>query len=741
MPNLSLAQSFWRLLLLLGLALPPVLQAAEWPAWRGPNYDGTAPETGLPSQWSPEGDNLLWKAPYGARSAPIVLDGQVCLNRLAEPDSPQKWQTQIACLDAETGKLRWEYRYNVYQTDIPHHRVGWASMVGDPETGYLYSHGVEGMILCFDRDGKLMWSRSMEEEVGRISGFGGRTVNPLVDGDLLIVSFLSAGWGSNFIPRHRYYALDKRTGETVWVSTPGGAPLDTTYSVPLVRVINGERLLISGDGDGSIYALRVSTGEKVWGFPLSKRGLNSSVVVEGNLVYASHSEENVDGSLAMGRLVCLDAGQITDGKPKEVWRVDGFTGGYASPAIYQGRLYHVDNSANLVAFDAKTGKQLWKYSLGIAQRASPVIADGKIFVSDVDGQFHILKLGGAEPEQLDRDEFKNADGSATQINGSPAIANGVIYLPTNDDLYAIGTKGHKAAPAAAAALPPVQAAPADAKPAHLQVVPAEISLRPGASQRFRARAFDAQGRLIGETQVQWSLKELKAAISADGDLKVADDNVPQGGLLVAKAGELEGSARVASRPTIPFRDDFEGYDEKAVPAGWPAARGRFQVIAQEGNKVLEKPSGNPRSWRTTVYFGDPAAAGYVIEADVMGAEEKRRLPDIGLVSHRYTLALMGNRQQLAIRTWLSELGRFSKAIKYTWDPNVWYHMKMQVDLAPGGDKATVHGKVWKKGEPEPAQWTVEAEDALGHRHGSPGLYGYSAASIFYDNVSVTPRVN
>ena len=117
-----------------------------------------------------------------------------------------------------TGEIRWEHRYSIFQTDIPHHRVGWASLAGDPVTGYVYSHGVEGMFICFDRDGKIVWSRSFGEEVGRISGFGGRTVDPLIDGDLVIVSFLTAGWGGNFIPRHRFFALDKSTGEIVWIS-------------------------------------------------------------------------------------------------------------------------------------------------------------------------------------------------------------------------------------------------------------------------------------------------------------------------------------------------------------------------------------------------------------------------------------------------------------------------------------------------------------------------------------------
>ena len=714
---------------------PNYVLAANWPAWRGLSAEGVSPETGLPSSWTPGGENMLWKAAIGGRSTPIVFDGRVCINTLAAPGDPTKWQEWIACYDADTGKQRWEYRYNVFQTDIPHHRVGWANLAGDESTGYVYSHGVEGMVHCFDRDSKIVWSRSFGEEVGRISGFGGRTVNPVLDGDLVIVSFLSAGWGSTFIPRHRYYALDKKTGETIWISTPGQAPKDTTYAVPIVREVNGQRLLISGNGDGGIYALKVATGEMVWAFPMSLRGINSSVVADGNLIYASHSEENADGSTAMGRLVCLDASQVSEGKPKQVWMAEGFTGGYASPAIYEGRLYHVDNSANLVAFNSKTGKRLWKHNLGIAQKASPVVADGKIYVSDVDGKFHILKLNGdEEPEVLDVDEFKAADGSAIQINGSPAVANGRVYLLTNDELYAIGAKKETPNPAGLPAA--AEKAPSGAKAAYLQVVPAEVVLKTGGSQTFRARTFDGDGRLIGETEAQWSLDGLKGTISSSGELKLESGNVSQGGLVVAMAGELKGSARASGRPVIAFQENFDALPEKSVPGGWNAARGRFQVALDGDSKVLLKPSGNPRSWRTTVYIGDPEASGYVIEVDVKGSEQRRRMPDIGLVSHRYTVALMGNTQRLMVRTWLSEMQRFSKEVKFGWDPGIWYHMKVRVD--PAGEKTLIQAKVWKKGEPEPAEWSLEAEDTLPHRNGAPGIYGYSSADILYDNLSVSP---
>ena len=725
------------LLLPVATAIQPLAATETWASWRGINSDGVSTDTGLPATWSPEGENLLWQAPYGGRAGPVVVDGRVCVIRLAEPETVQRWQEQIACLDADTGDLVWEHRYNVFQTDIPHHRVGWASLVGDSATGNLFAHGVEGMVIAFDPAGDVLWERSTSEEVGRISGFGGRTVTPILDGNLLVVSFLSAGWGSTAIPRHRFYALDKRTGETVWISTPGNAPYDTTYTVPVVREINGQRLLITGNGDGAIYAMQAATGVKVWGYPLSKRGINSSVVVDGAMVYASHSEENVDESTAMGRLVALDASRITDGKPRQVWMIDGFAAGYASPAILDGVLYHVDNSANLVAFDVVNGAELWLQNIGIAQRSSPVVADGKLYVSDVDGKLHIFRLSGrSEPERTDLDEFKNPDGSFTQINGAPAIAGGRVYFITNNTLYCIATSQGKGGEPEATLGPPAKA-PDGAEATHLQVVPGEINLPPGGRARFVARLFDANGRLIGERAAQWSLEgALLGTLGADGDF-TASSEFPQGGLVSATIGSLTGKARVAVRPTGGFLEDFERYAPGTVPDGWSAARGRFKIVEAEGAKMLQKPSGNPRTWRTTVYVGSPGQRAYEVEAEMMSKEQRRRIADMGLVSHRYTLAMMGNAQTLMIRTWLSELDRFSKEIPLEWDPDVWYRIKLRVEPRDDGS-TSIRGRVWPKGEDEPVEWTIEAVDAIGHAHGSPGIYGYSSADVYYDNLRVTP---
>ena len=159
-------------------------------------------------------------------------------------------------------------------------------------------------------------------------------------------------------------AFDKKSGQTMWVSSPGGRPFDTTYSPPVVADINGTRLLIAGGGDGTMHALKAQTGEPVWKYVISKRGMNTGAVLKGTTAIISHSEENLNTS-EMGLLAAIDAtatGEIGQGQIK--WSKTGFQGGFSSPVIDGDRFYQIDNGANLFAFDIATGKQIWTLNLG-----------------------------------------------------------------------------------------------------------------------------------------------------------------------------------------------------------------------------------------------------------------------------------------------------------------------------------------------------------------------------------------
>jgi outer membrane protein assembly factor BamB len=268
-------------------------QAGDWANWRGPERTGVARDKGLPEKFSldpaDKNNNLIWQAPFGGRATPIVMNGRVYLNgNVGEGPTDQE---RVVCVNADTGEKIWEQRFNAFLTDIVAVRVGWTNLVGDPETDCIYAHGIQGFLICFNgKDGKVVWSHSMTEEYGRISGYGGRLCSPVVDGDLVIVGMLNASWGQYARGGNRFVAFDKRTGEVVWWTETGFPPKDTYYSVPVVAVINGERLLITGGADGGVHAFQVRTGKKVWSYIFGTGMVNCSPVVEGTKVYIGHGD-------------------------------------------------------------------------------------------------------------------------------------------------------------------------------------------------------------------------------------------------------------------------------------------------------------------------------------------------------------------------------------------------------------------------------------------------------------------
>ena len=168
-----------------GLAFSFVAMS-DWAEWRGPARNGVSNEKNLPVKWSPAGENLAWRAPYGGRSAPIVMGDRVYIQNAA--GKGETLQERVMCFNADTGKLLWEHRFNIYLSDVPPHRVGWASPAGDPATGNVYVFGVGGNLTGLNRDGKVLWERSLGEDFGLLTTHGGRTVSPIIDGDLVIVS-------------------------------------------------------------------------------------------------------------------------------------------------------------------------------------------------------------------------------------------------------------------------------------------------------------------------------------------------------------------------------------------------------------------------------------------------------------------------------------------------------------------------------------------------------------------------
>ncbi|HET7294020.1 MAG TPA: PQQ-binding-like beta-propeller repeat protein [Vicinamibacteria bacterium] len=716
-------------LLALGFVCPRVL-ASDWPNWRGPLRNGVSAETGLPTSWSRSGENLAWRDAFTGRSTPVVFDGRVCASG-RRGEGPRREEV-VACWDAVSGKRLWERGFSVYNTTVPFTRVGWAAVAGDPETGNVYAQNVDGQLVCLDRQGKTVWQHRLAEEYGRGSGYGGRTLIPLVDEDRVVVGIVGAGWGDIGPPRQRYAAFDKRTGAARWFSTPAQGPFDdaNNQASPTVAEIDGRRLVIGGGADGWLYAMEARTGEPVWRFQVSVKGLNSPPAVDGHVVYAAHAEENVDGG-SMGRVVAIDgrgSGDIT--KSGELWRAGDLTVGFAAPTVAHGRVYVVDNAANLHALDQKTGQRLWEHNLGTIGRAAPVAADGRLYLTEQNGRVLIVQPSDGGAKTLDDDTLTMPEGRPAELWGSVAIARGRVYFATEEGIYCLGARKQppRATPAASAA-PPGAPPPADAKAARLRVVPAEVIGRAGEPLAFEAWSFDALGRFLRKEKAAWSLEGLAGEVSSDGLLTTAPASTTAGKLKAA-VGDLQAATQVRAFGPLPWSWDFES---GTVPRHWIGAGPRFKVSEQGGGKRLHKPPLESGLQRATVFIGPPSVSGATVEAQVLATRQGRRHGDVGIVNQGYTLDLMGKKQQLQLRVWASELEK-SSTVPFTAEPDVWYRMKLRADVT--GDQGVVRGKVWKATEPEPSAWTVSLEDPIVVKEGAPGLYGDSVTDLYWDDLTV-----
>ncbi len=411
--------------------------------------------------------------------------------------------------------------------------------------------------------------------------------------------------------------------------------------------------------------------------------------------------------------------------------------------------------------------------------------------------------GSGDPELQDRETLfgdPELQDKGTLLGSAVAIKNGKlkdskalpIPLPLQGCIFAIvtvylviiaGCAGKEVPPSE----PMQMAEPAVA----ILLAPAE-SVTAGEAVQLRVIGFDANGkRAASIDNVEWTLAGLTGTLQ-NGRFTPDKSAGAQAGTVSAQAGEMKATARVRVIPALPWTEDFEAIERGKSPSHWIGTTGKFFVregpavspsvgtvspsvgavsnragtvsssvgavspsvgtvsntsvgaVSNRANtKVLVKTPVARGLNRSNVYLGPPTMRDYTIQVDLMGTKNKRRLPDMGLIANRYTLDMQGRHQRLQIRSWASDL-RMAKTSDFPWETDVWYTMKMQVEVVEGRRdiptstpaKAIIRGKVWRTGEPEPENWTLIAEDPRPNREGSPGIYGYSATEIYYDNLKV-----
>jgi outer membrane protein assembly factor BamB len=718
---------------------------ADWPYWRGPNFDGTAEATGLPDNWDPKGgagSNVLWeRTDMGGPSTPIVMNGRLYSVQRSEPGTDREGE-KVVCLDAKTGDPIWEQKFNVWLSDVPAERVGWSSVVGDAETGNVYSLGSCDIFQCFDGEtGEVIWSKPLHEQFGMLSTYGGRTNFPIIHEDLVIISGIIINWGDAAKPNHRLIAMDKKTGKVIWFSGTRDLPYDTTYSAPSIVTIEGQRQLIMGTGDGAVWGFQPRTGKQLWHYDLSRRGLFATPLVVGNRVFATQSEENIAPyNNLMGAVAALRiSGTGNETKVTELWKRMEVVVGNSEPVLIGERLYVVDDYCKMWVFDAETGDPIVerKSFVGSRQKSALLYADGKIYVLTENGKWAVVKPTDDGFEVINKGRRQRG----VNFIASPIVSDGRLYFQSTKSLFCVATEDGKQTPVAIADSmgeeTPVSENPTIAQ---LQITPAEALVKPGESLELSANAFNILGQKLDAPE------EVTYEVDGPGKIEgstftASSDAAHTAAFITASVGDVKTTSRVRIVPGLPWKFTFD--DLKEPPISWVGARYRHQIRTVDGSPALTKVTTIPKGARSRAWMGASDLKEYTISADARGARMKEQLPDIGLTAQGYVLDLMGQHQQLQIRSWSAQLrlNKDNKAtVKFPWKEDTWYRMKFRVDIEsePPAAVALLRGKVWPRDQTEPKEWTLTVRDESPNLSASPGLYGVAkVAELYLDNIEVT----
>lgn len=723
--------------------------AGDWLHWRGPGQDGHAHETTLPSDFRPDSPELAWTWEVPGRSTPAV-HGNVVYTWGYE-GTGNDLREVLTKRELLTGEERWSVGFRDYISDIIYDRYSIGAPAVDPATGHVFVQTANGRLATVTPDGQILWEVDMMSQLGRLTFPNGRTGMPVIAGDLVIVHGITANWGSNGPARDRFYAFDKADGTLVWTSTPGIGPRDSSWSTPVLADVGGRRVLYAGTGCGNIVAIDARTGEALWRARMSEGGVNVTVALHDNLLYASHAKENLDSS-RIGRMVAWDLNAPLDttqpGTPlrtTEAWRADlaAFsTSPVVAPAF--GVVLQTTMTGELVALDLATGAERWRLKLGPDQlHASPTLNNHHLYVPLRDGSFHVVNLTSSGAEVV----------SSTQLEGqalaAPAIAHGHVLVQTTAKLYVF-----RAPDAPVPSVPKLLAAqaPSPGDPVSLRVTPDEFVLTPGEAIDLTATLLDANGHEVRDVPIEtvehWIPPTAKVKTTAEaywnnGKLVASHDAGPTAGAFQITAAGMTDTIRgrtVAGGRM--FWEDFQGArldqgDQTWTwpPLAWIGARFKWQITTREGEAVLAKTLDRMLFQRSTVFFGHPYDSGYTLAADMLTDGNRRSRSDMGLVNQRYLFALKGNQRVLEVS---SNYERLTHQVPFPVEPGVWYRMETQVVLQPDGS-GTVRARVWPRDESKPEAWTIEFIDPQAHPVGAAGLYGFSPQNlhaVYLDNIAM-----
>ncbi len=398
--------------------------AENWPQWRGPGANSVSGEKDLPVHWKTD-ENVAWKLPLPAwsGSTPIVWGDHIFMN-VAEGGNLYLW-----CVDRKGPKVEWKKLLGDGDRKIRKQNMSSPSPVTDG-TGVWVLTGT-GVLKSFDFAGAELWGREIQKDYGRFGLNWGYASSPVLHEDSLYVQVLH---GMRTRDPSYILRIDKKTGKTLWRverHTPAIRESPDSYSTPMIaRTSEGAQLIVLG-GD-VVTGHDLKTGEEIWrvtGFnpqnDASYRTIASATFFDG-IVYAPTRERPLQAFKIGGK------GDIT--AANVLWKFD--KGPDVPTPVTDGKYFYSVNDRGIVfCLDAKTGREIYggqRMKPG-TYSASPVLADGKIYITNEDGLTSVLKAGS----QFEILAENNVDDYCLS---TIAISEGQLFLRTSQMLYAIGKR-------------------------------------------------------------------------------------------------------------------------------------------------------------------------------------------------------------------------------------------------------------------------------------------------------------
>jgi outer membrane protein assembly factor BamB len=447
----------------------------EWPMWGGtPDRNMVSAMKGIPTTWDIKTKkNIKWIAELGSQSYgnPVVSGGKVFVGTnneaLRDPKQPGDRGVLMAFRESD-GEFLWQITHEKLTSgrvnDWPYQGVASSPLVEGDRVYYVSNRAeltaldtegfrdgendgpVKDEKLTGERDGDVVWKLDLMDDLG-VFPHNLANSSPVSYGDLIYINTSNGQDESHVhIPSPRapaVIAVDKKTGKVAWEdASPGERILHGQWAPVTIAELGGVRQAIHPQGDGWVRGFDAATGKKLWEFntnpaesvwPKTRNELIATPVAYEGLVYIGNGQDPEHGE-GVGHFYAIDAtkrGDITTSG--RVWHYDKIRRSISTAAIRDGILYIADFSGFLHALDAKTGQVYWTHDMLAAVWASPLLADGKVYLGDEDGDV-VVMAHGKEKKVL----AENNMGSS--VYGTAVPANGRLYIMNRNQLWALEEK-------------------------------------------------------------------------------------------------------------------------------------------------------------------------------------------------------------------------------------------------------------------------------------------------------------